>query len=241
MTLLFLLVAVFPGQRFANLPTGVMPEPAVWQFTVSHRFLPAVFAPDWQRDPLRAFTSPNVRIALDKLIGDRWAAGITDDISTRELGLRAAWAPLGWLTAYPEVTTYVIALGAESTWFNLGMCAHHTLAGKYAGAIQPRYTTNLSEHFVSLGLGVKAAVLPTWWLGFEAEPVILGDSTTGRVPMNLTIEKEQGWHNFIITIGNVRGQTAPAMLRNQGQTGYSDILDVTKGYFRVGFNILRKF
>jgi hypothetical protein len=241
MTLLLLLLA-FPGQRFANLPTGVLPESHVWQVTIAHRFEPAVLAPEWNHAPLQAFTGANVRIVLDKSLGDRALVGVIDAISSRELGLRAAFAPLDWLTLYPEINTHLYGFNLDSTWFNIGLCCHRTFDKRWAVAAQPRYTTNLTEHFVSLGLGAKAAVLETWWLGLEAEPVIDGDSTTKLVPWNLTIEKQQGWHNFIITIGTPREQSAPGMFRSTGPTtAYSDILDAAKGWFRIGFNILRKF
>jgi hypothetical protein len=105
-TLLLLLLA-FPGQRFANLPTGVLPEPHVWQVTIAHRFLPAALGPGWSQDPVQAFTAPNVRIVLDKSLGERALVGVIDAISSRELGLRAGFAALNWLTLYPEVNTHL--------------------------------------------------------------------------------------------------------------------------------------
>ena len=108
---------------------------------------------------------------------------------------------------------------------------------------QPRYTTNTSKHFVSLGLGAKVKVVNTWSLSLEAEPVLVGrDSTTRQLAASLALEKEIGWHSFIISIGTPREQSAPAMFRSTGPaTAYSDILDAAKGWFRIGFNILRKF
>lgn len=242
MTLLLLLLA-FPGQRFANLPTGVLPESHVWQFTLGHRFLPAVLAQDWSHDPLQAFTAANVRIVLDKSLGDRALVGVIDAISSRELGLRGAYAPLDWLTLYPEVNTHLYGFKLDSTWFNLGLCCHTTVGERYAVAAQPRYTTNSKHHFVSLGLGAKVQVINTWSLSLEAEPVLVGrDSTTRQLAASLAIEKEIGWHNFIITVGTPHEQSAPAMFRSSGEpTAYSDVLDLLKGHFRVGFNLLRKF
>jgi len=242
MTLLLLLLA-FPSQRFANLPTGVLPESHVWQFTLGHRFLPAAIAPEWSHDPLQAFTGANVRIALDKSVGDRVLVGAIDAISSRNIGLHAAFAPLDWLTLYPEINTHLYGFKLDSTWFNLGLCCHRTFGEKLAVMAQPRYTTNTSKHFVSLGLGAKVKVVNTWSLSLEAEPVLVGrDSTTRQLAASLALEKEIGWHSFIISIGTPREQSAPAMFRSTGPaTAYSDILDAAKGWFRIGFNILRKF
>jgi hypothetical protein len=241
-TLLLLLLA-FPGQRFANLPTGVLPESHVWQVAIAHRFLPAVLVPGWTQDPVQAFTSPNVRIVLDKSLGDRALLGAIVAISSRELGLRAAFAPLNWLTLYPEINTHLYDFKLDSAWFNLGLCCHRTFGKCWAVAAQPRYTTNTAHHFVSLGLAAKAGLGRGYTMALEAEPVLVGrDSTTRQLAANLAVEKEIGWHNFIISVGTPREQSAPAMFRSSGPAGgYSDILDLTRGWFRVGFNILRKF
>jgi hypothetical protein len=240
--LLLLVLFSFPGQRVANLPTGVLPEPRVWQVNISHRFLPATFAPDWGKDPLRAFTGANVRVTLEKSLGERWVVGIADAISSRVLGLNAAYALLPWLTVYPELNTHLYGFKLDSTWFNLGLCCHRSFGEKLAVMAQPRYTTNTNEHFFSLGLGAKWQVIETWSVGLEAEPVLFGrDSTTRQLAAGLAIEKEIGWHNFIITFGTPREQTAPGLFRSAGEpTAYSDVLDLFRGHFRVGFNLLRK-
>lgn len=242
MTLLLLLLA-FPSQRSANLPTGVLPESHVWQVTISHRWLPALAAPEWTKDPLQAMTAPNVRIMLDKSVGDRTLVGVIDAISSRDIGLRAAYAPLNWLTLYPEINTHLYRFELDSTWFNLGLCCHRTFGKSWAVAAQPRYTTNTKHHYVSLGLAAKAAVGKGYALALEVEPVLVGrDSTTRLLATALAAEKEIGWHSFIITLGTPRQQSAPAMFRStEPATAYSDILDVAKGWFRIGFNILRKF
>jgi hypothetical protein len=237
------LLLAFPGQRFANLPTGVLPESHVWQVCIAHRFLPSAIAPGWGQDPVQAFTAPNVRIVLDKSLGDRALVGVIDAISSREIGLRAAFAPLKWLTLYPEINTHLYGFKLDSTWFNLGLCCHRTFGKRWAVAVQPRYTTNTALHFVSLGLAAKTGLGRGYALALEAEPVLVGrDSTTRQLACALALEKEIGWHNFIITIGTPREQSAPAMFRSTGPaTAYSDILDAAKGWFRIGFNILRKF
>ncbi len=239
--LLFLLA--FPGQRIANLPTGVLPEPHVWQLNISHRFLSAALGPNWTRDPLQAFTVPDVWVRLDRSLGERWIVGGGIGIISHELSLQAGWAPLPWLTAYPELKSHLYDFKLDSTWLNLGLCCHHTLGEKLAAMAQPRYTTNTKEHFASLGLGAKAQVVNSWSLGLEAEPVILGrDPTTRNLAWNLTVEKEYGWHNFIFTLGSPLNQSAPDLFRSApGDTSvYAGLLDLARGYFRLGFNILRK-
>jgi hypothetical protein len=240
---ILLLLLVFPGQRFGSLPTGVLPEPRVWQVCVSHRFLPSLTAPGWKNDPLRAFTGANVRITVDKSLGDRVLVGIADAISSRDVGLRAAWAPFGWLTLYPEVNTHLYGFKLDSTWLDIGFCCHRTIAERFAVMAQPRYTTNTVRHFVALGLGAKVGLGDGFALALEAEPVLVGrDSTTRMLAASLALEKEIGWHNFTVTLGSARNQSAPGLFRSEGPaTAYSDILDLTRGWFRIGFNILRKF
>ena len=108
---------------------------------------------------------------------------------------------------------------------------------------QPRYTTNSMHHYVSLGLAAAAGLGNSYALALEAEPVLLGrDSTTRQLACGLAIQKQVGWHDFAITLGTALNQSAPAMFRSTGPaTAYSDILDAAKGWFRIGFNILRKF
>ena len=242
MTLLLLLLA-FPGQRFANLPTGVMPESHVWQVTIGHRFFPAVLAPGWKSDPLAAISTANVRVVLDKMLGDRVLVGGIVAISDEEIGLRAAYAPLNWLTFYPEINTHLYGFKLDSTWFNLGLCCHRTFGRSWAVVAQPRYSTNTTHHYVSLGLAAKASLGSGYALGLEAEPVLVGhDSTTRLLACALAVEKEIGWHNFIITLGTPYEQSAPDVLRSTDPvTAYANVLDVAKGWFRIGFNILRKF
>jgi hypothetical protein len=233
----------FPGQRFANLPTGVLPESHVWQVTIGHRFLPAVLAPGWTNDPLAAISAANVRVVLDKSLGDRVLVGGIVAISDEEIGLRASFAPLDWLTLYPEINTHLYGFKLDSTWFNLGVCCHRTFGKCWAVAAQPRYTTNTMHHFVSIGIAAKAGLGRGYAMALEAEPVLVGrDSTTRLLATAVALEKEIGWHNFIITLGTPYEQSAPDMFRSTGPaTAYSNLLDAAKGWFRIGFNILRKF
>ena len=242
MNTLLLLLLAFPGQKFVNLPTGVLPEPHVWQVCVSHRWLPSVFAPGWEHDPLQAFSAANVRVTLDRSLGDRLVVGGALGISSRELGARAAWALLPWFTAYPELNTRLYLPKPESTWFNLGLNFHKTFGEHLALAAQPRYTVSTEHQYVSLGLAATAGLGGGYAVAIEAEPVLLGrDSTTRHVACGLAIQKQVGWHDFAITLGTARGQYAPALFRSSGaSTAYSDVLDIIKGRLRLGFNLLRK-
>jgi hypothetical protein len=241
--LLVLVLLAFPGQRIANLPTGILPESRVWQLNISHRFLPAVFASGWTDDPLQLFNGANVRDVLDKSLGDKALVGMNLTISTRELGLHGAWAPLDWLTLYPELNSHLYGFKLDSTWLHLGFCCHRTLGDNVALVAQPRYTTNTSRHFISLGLGAKWQAVNTWSVGLEAEPVLLGrDSTTRNLAWSLALDKEYGWHNFVFTLGSPLDQSAPGMFRSQpaDTSAYAGLLDLARGYFRLGFNVLRK-
>jgi hypothetical protein len=168
--------------------------------------------------------------------------GLADAISTRDVGLRAAWAPLDWFTVYPEVNSHLYGFKLDSTWLNVGLCCHREFGGRLSFVAQPRYTTNTKRHFVSLGLGAKVEALPTWMVGLEAEPVLAGrDATTRILAWGLAFEKEYGWHNFVVTVGSAHNQSAPGLFRSDGPaSAYSDLLDIAKGHFRIGFNVLRK-
>jgi len=241
--LLLLVLFSFPGQRVANLPTGVLPEPHVWQINISHRFVPAVLAPGWTSDALQLFSGANVRDVIDKSLGEKALVGFNLTISTREMGLHGAWAPLDWLTLYPELNTHLYGFKLDSTWLNFGLCCHRTFGEKLAVVAQPRFTTSTREHFVSLGLGAKAQVINTWSLGLETEPVLLGrDPTTQNLAWNLAVDKEYGWHNFIFTFGSPLDQSAPGMFRSApaDTSASAGLLDLARGYFRMGFNIMRK-
>lgn len=242
MNVFLLLLLAFPGQRFVNLPTGVLPEPHVWQVCVSHRFLPSVTAPGWNHDPLQALTVPDVWVTLDRSLGERWLVGGGIGIISHELEARAAWAPLPWFTAYPELDGHLYDFKLDSTWFNIGLNLHRTFAEHFALAAQPRYTTNTKHHYVSVGLAASAGLGRGYALALEAEPVLLGrDSTTHQLACGLAIQKQVGWHDFAVTLGTPLQQYAPAMFRSSGAPGaYSDVLDVFKGRVRLGFNILRK-
>jgi hypothetical protein len=242
MNLLLLLAMAFPAQRFVNVPTGILPESRVWQVVVSHRFLPAVVAPGWSQDPLRAFTGANVRVTIDKSLSDRLVVGMADGISSREIGLHAAWAPSAWFTIYPELNTHLYRITLDSTWLAIGLNAHRMIGERLALAVQPSYTTNLSHHFLSFALAAKTDLGAGYSAGIEAEPVLVGrDSTTGQLAISMVVEKQVGWHDFALTFGTPREQTAPARFLNSSPTtAYSDVLDLLKGYFRVGFNLSRK-
>lgn len=242
MTLMLALLIAFPGPRIANLPTGMLPESHVWQFEISHRFWYSVFAPGWRSDVLQSLTVPDVRAVLDKSLGEKVTVGVALDVISHEAALHAAYAPLACLTVYPEISTGIRSLTMDATWLNVGVCAHRTFGDRVAVIAQPRYTTNTKQHFLSLGLGGKVQVLPSWSLGLEVEPVLAGrDSTTGLAPWAFTIEKEYGGHNFAFTLGSALYQSAPAMFRSDHTgSGYDPVLDITKGEFRIGFNILRR-
>ena len=241
MSILLLLLA-FPSQRFVNLPTGVLPEPHVWQVCVSHRWLPAVFAPGWTRDPLQAFSTANVRLTLDRSLGDRTVVGGALGISSRELGAKVAWALLPWITAYPELNSHLYDFRLDSTWLNIGLNLHHGWGEHLSLSAQPRYSTNTKHHYVSLGLAAAAGLGAGYAVALEAEPVLLGrDTTTRQLACGLAIQKQVGWHDFAITLGTAREQYAPALFQSLGEPGaYSDVLDVLKGRVRFGFNLFRK-
>jgi hypothetical protein len=239
---LLLLMLAFPGQRFVNLPTGVLPEARVWQVCVSHRFYPSVTAPGWNHDPLQALTIPDVWLTLDRSLGERWLVGGGIGMTSKEIEARAAWAPLPWLTAYPELSSHLYSLKPDSTWFNVGLNLHKTVGEHLTLVAQPRYTTNSKQHFVSVGLAAGSALGKGYAVALEAEPVLLGrDSTTRQLACGLALQKQVGWHDFAITLGTALQQSAPAAFRSAGTpTAYSDVLDLLKGRVRLGFNLLRK-
>ena len=173
MNALLILLLAFPGQRIANLPTGVLPESHVWQLNISHRFVPAVLAPDWTKDPLQLFGGANVRDVLDKSLGGTGLVGFNLTINTREVGLHGAWAPLSWLTVYPELNTHLYGFKLDSTWFNARILRPPGVrrASRRRGS-SPATPRTTKSHFISLGVGGKVQFLPSWSAGVEAEPVL---------------------------------------------------------------------
>jgi hypothetical protein len=237
-----LLLAVFPSQRFVNLPTGVLPETGVWQVCISHRFYPSVTAPNWTHNPLQAFLTPDVWLTLDRSISERWLAGGGLGIISHRLAVRAAWAPIKWLTLYPELDARLYDFQPDSAWFDVGLSFHQTLGRGFAFAVQPRYTAGTEHQYLSLGLAAAVGLGRDYAVALEAEPVLLGrDSTTRQLAAGIAIQKQVGWHDFAITLGTALNQYAPAMLRSMGEsTPYSDVLDLGKGRMRIGFNLFRK-
>jgi hypothetical protein len=170
------------------------------------------------------------------------ASFIMSTSGVRAAGVHAAAALLDWFTLYPGLNADVRQFSTERTWADLGIALHHTFADRIAVVAQPRLTAGTDRLFGSLGLGLKTRVLPAWYAGLEAEPVLLGrDTTTTLVPWTITAEREQGWHNFVFTIGSSVHQSAPGFFRTfRNDNAYDEILDVAKGHFRIGFAIQRK-
>ncbi|MFO7675301.1 MAG: DUF5777 family beta-barrel protein [bacterium] len=231
MNLLIALLVAFPGTRIANLPTGRLLEPGIWQVGVSHRFLSAADNEQLKGNPLNFVTNASVRVFLDRGITRRLSVGIAGGNASHDLGLHAGWAPTRWLTASAGAWTDLVERGPTSTraWFAAGLPL--TLARRVHLLLQPRAGTNFDELVVSLGAGAQLSLPAGLSLGLETEPVLLGESD--KLAWNLALDKQLGWHNFTFVAGNNWHQAAPDWFTRANR-------DITRGYFRVGFNILRK-
>ncbi|MFO7650382.1 MAG: DUF5777 family beta-barrel protein [bacterium] len=243
MTLLLLLLSVFPGERIATLPTGRLLEDGTWQFGISHRFLSAADNSVLEGNLLNFLRNANVLVTFDRGIGGRVGAGAWfSNEPNKEVGLRAAYAPTHWTTLYAGVGANVVEFAADNAFANLALAVPLTFAERIHLLAMPRVTTNLAgtdNLFVSLGLGAQGSLGQGFSLGLEAEPVLLGPDPGPEAPprllaWNLALDKQVGWHNFTLVAGNSWAQTAPYWFSAANR-------DILKGRFRVGFNILRKF
>uniref|UniRef100_A0A7C4CEQ2 Uncharacterized protein n=1 Tax=candidate division WOR-3 bacterium TaxID=2052148 RepID=A0A7C4CEQ2_UNCW3 len=242
-TLLLLFLTTFPGVRIAGLPTGALLETGRWQVDISHRFAIPVFASGWSEDPLQALIASNTYVALDHAPVRGLALGLGLCPTDRVAEVHALWQPsgLGRFYLLPQVSTGLRNLSLENTWFAIGAGVPLAPIRSIALSALPRFTTNTTSHYVSLGLGAKLELGPDFRLGLETEPLLYriepGHSGFGLSPdslaWNLAFERELGWHNFVLTLGSARASIPPYSFRD-------GIVGLGAGGFRIGFHVLRK-
>jgi len=237
---LVLLLLTFPAERVAGLPTGVVLDNGNWQITIQHRFFNSVTDPGWKTDPLQALAFANSHIGVDRGIGGNVAVGGALNVSDRLLALHAAWRPLKKLTVYPELVAGLFEPGLDRLWFNVAAGVPVTIADRLHVFPFIRATGSKSGYLGSFGHTFKYA-FGDYRLGLEFDDAILVSDSSGTgfragldsLPWTLSFEREAGWHNFVFTIGTAGHSLPPHSLRR-------DVLDITRGRFRLGFNILRK-
>ena len=231
MALLLVLFTLFPGTRIANLPTGRMLDEGRWQLAVSHRFLPAADNGVLEDNILDFVRTANVRLSAQRAFGPRLAAGASYCGAGNELAIDGAWAPWDHLTACVSLGTDVIELAGSSTWLAVTPVIHHAPGERFHVVALPRVTASTDSLFLSLGLGAEFALGRDLSLGFETEPVLVGDHD--ELAWNLALDKQLGWHNFTLTVGSAWHQSVPGWFSGANR-------DITRGLFRIGFNILRQ-
>jgi hypothetical protein len=233
-SLILLLFALFPDARVANLPTGRSLEEGTWQVLVAHRYYQPVVDSKRPDNLLGFLSGPTVMVSLDRRLSREFIAGVNLQLTRAAAGVHAEYAFQRNLRFRAEAHTLLNDPKLENTWLSAGPLVPFTLRRLHLVAF-PRLTTNTESLFVSAGLGVKYDVAYGLALGAEAEPVLYrsGDLEPGKLAWNVVLEKELGWHNFGLTIGNTHSQLAPFSFTAAD-------LDITKGQFRIGFNLLRK-
>ncbi len=237
--LAFLLLA-FPGERGAGLPTGLPLEKGFWQLTIQHRFFNSVTDPGWTSDPLQALAFTNSHIGVDRGIADNLSVGAAVNVSDRLVALHSAWRPLSRLAVYPELSVRAVDPGLDGIWLNVAAGLPVTIRGRLHVFPFVRATGGKTGQLGSFGHTFKYA-FGDYRLGLEFEDAIfVSDSAGARfragldsLPWTLSFEREAGWHNFVFTVGTACHSLPPQSLQQ-------DVLDVTRGRLRVGFNILRK-
>jgi len=172
-----------------------------------------------------------VRVTFDRAFS-RSFLGVAAGNGGHELGLRAGYAPWRWTTLYADLSANVVDLQQENVWAGLAVAAPWTPARFLHLVAAPQLTASTESLFVSLGLGALADIGQDLSVGLEAEPVIIG--SLDKLAWNLALDKELGWHNFTFVVGNSYYQHLPGRFSRANR-------DITKGYLRVGFNILRRF
>ena len=234
MTLILLLLAVFPDARIANLPTGRPLREGTWQVMVAHRYYQPVVDSTRSDNLLGFLASPTVMVTLDHRFGRDLVAGVSLQ-PVQAAGAQVEYSLLRNLRVRAEAYTLFDDLKLENSWLSLGPLVPVTLRRLHLVAF-PRLTTNAKSYVASAGIGAKYELVDDLTLGAEAEPVIYAsdDVTRGKLAWNLALEKELGWHNFTLTVGNTYSQLAPYSFT-------AAELDITKAQFRIGFNLLRRF
>ncbi len=233
MNLLLLLIALFPDARIANLPTGRALEEGDWQVLVAHRYLEPVVDSARGRDLLGFLANPTVTAGVSGRFGRNLIAGVSINV-IRALGVQAEYSVHRYLHLRGEVHTQFNDLKLENTWLSTGPLIPYTWSRLHLVAF-PRLTTNEKSYVASAGIGVKYELADGLALGAETEPVVSAsdDITRDKLAWALALEKELGWHNFALTVGNAHSQLPPYSFTAAD-------LDITKGHFRIGFNLLRK-
>ncbi len=234
MSILLLVIALFPDARIANLPTGRALEDANWQLQVSHRFYAPVIDSTRGHDLLGFLATPTVLLELNRRLSRTFVMGIELQL-VQAVGLQAEYAPVRFLHIRAEAYTLFNDIKLANTWLSAGPLVPYTWRNLHLVAF-PRLTTNTRSHVVSAGLGAKYGLGGGLALGAEVEPVLYAsaDVARGKLAWNLAFEKEIGWHNFALTVGNTYSQLVPYSFTAAD-------LDITRARFRVGFNIMRKF
>jgi hypothetical protein len=232
MNLVLALLLAFPGTRIANLPTGRTLAAGTWQLGIGHRWLSAADNDILRGNLMNLVTNANVLVTADYGVTDDLAVGAFGGNGSHAAGLRAGFAATRWTTVYAGAWTDVVDIGLDNTWVNLGIAVPWTVGRRFHFVVLPRVATNFSDRILSVGAGARAALGNGFSLGLETEPVLVGERDL--LAWNLSLDKELGWHNFSLTAGNAWHQVEPLWYTTANR-------DVTRGRFRVGFNILRKF
>jgi hypothetical protein len=232
--LLLLLIALFPDARIANVPTGRALEEGDWQVLVAHRYYQAVFDSTRSDNLLGFLSNPTVMVSLDHRFGREFVAGIDLQL-TQSVGIHAQYDLLRNLRFRADSRTLFNDPKLENTWFSAGPLLPFTQRQLHLVAF-PRFTTNTESHVVSAGLGAKYELIDGLALGAETEPVVCAsdDVKRNKLAWAIALEKELGWHNFTLTVGNSYNQLPPYSFTAAD-------LDITRGHFRIGFNLLRRF
>jgi hypothetical protein len=233
-TILLCLALGFPGTRIANLPAGPVLDNGAWQLSISHRFLSAEDN-NQLGSALNFLKDANVRFAVERGLPADLTAGMSYG-NNYELGVNCSWAPLDHLTGGAGMGINLIERTLATTWLNAAVAGHMTPLPQVHLVALPRLTTNTIDTYLSLGLGVKAGLPSGFSLGFETEPALFGpepSSGSRLLAWSFALDKELGWHNFTLVLGNAWHQSVPYWFAAANR-------NITKGHFRAGFNILRK-
>jgi len=234
MNLLLMLFAVFPDARIANLPTGRALREGRWQVMVAHRYNQPVVDSTRPDNLLGFLSNPTVMVTLDRRFNRDLVAGVNLQL-VRAVGAQVEYSLLRELRVRADAYTLLDDPQVENTWLSVGPLVPVALRQLHLVAF-PRLTTNAKSYVASAGIGAKYELTYGLALGAETEPVIYAsdDVKRNKLAWALALEKELGWHNFTLTLGNTYSQLAPYSFTAAD-------LDITKGHFRIGFNLLRRF
>jgi len=241
-------ITVFHSPQSINIPTAETIGKGMFEFEISHRFLPPISGGN---DDLFGLDGPaSIRFALGYGISDRLTATLgrsnrNDNIDlqvkhrvfeTEDLPVPVMVAyqlGLGWTTDHPDLES----TDNRAFQFYGRLIVNARLGDRFAVGVVPSHVHNsdffaeMTEYTTTLGLHVQAHLTKSFSLVAEWDPAIEGYRNYND-PLSFGFELETGGHFFRVFATN-----STAVNSSQYLTGAVD--PAGWNYMRLGFGITR--